>query len=57
MNLQHAIEIAAEAHRGQVDKAGAPCIHHPLRVMFSVTTEEERIVAVLHDEIEDGGSE
>ena len=54
MNLQRAIEIAVEAHRTQFDKAGAPYILHPLRVMFSVETEEERIVAVLHDVVEDG---
>lgn len=54
MNLQRAIEIAVEAHRTQFDKAGAPYILHPLRVMLSVETEEERIVAVLHDVVEDG---
>lgn len=54
MNLQRAIEIAVEAHHTQFDKAGAPYILHPLRVMFSVETEEERIVAVLHDVVEDG---
>ena len=54
MNLQRALEIAVEAHRTQFDKAGAPYILHPLRVMFSVETEEERIVAVLHDVVEDG---
>lgn len=51
--LERAISIAAEAHAGQVDKAGAPYIFHPLRVMLSLTTEEERIVGVLHDVIED----
>jgi (p)ppGpp synthase/HD superfamily hydrolase len=54
LNLQHAIEIALEAHRGQTDKAGAPYLLHPLRVMMSLDTDEERIVAVLHDVIEDG---
>jgi (p)ppGpp synthase/HD superfamily hydrolase len=53
--LERAIAIAAEAHAGQVDKAGAPSILHPLRVMLSVSTDEERIVAVLHDVVEDGG--
>jgi (p)ppGpp synthase/HD superfamily hydrolase len=53
--LERAIAIAAEAHAGQVDKAGAPYIFHPLRVMLSVSTDEERIVAVLHDVVEDGG--
>jgi (p)ppGpp synthase/HD superfamily hydrolase len=30
--LEKAIALAAEAHAGQVDKAGAPYIPHPLRV-------------------------
>ena len=48
-----AVEIAAHAHAGTVDKAGAPYLLHPLRVMLSVDDAEERIVAVLHDVIED----
>ena len=51
--LERAIEIATTAHTGQVDKAGEPYIHHPLRVMLSVSTPDERLVAVLHDVIED----
>lgn len=51
--LERAICIAAEAHAGQVDKAGQPYILHPLRVMLRVETEEERIAAVLHDVVED----
>lgn len=51
--LERAIVIAAKAHEGQVDKAGVPYILHPLRVMFRVTTTEERIAAVLHDVVED----
>jgi len=51
--LEEAIAIALEAHRGQVDKAGAPYILHPLRVMFAVRSEPARIVAVLHDVVED----
>lgn len=53
--LERAIAIAAGAHAGQVDKGGAPYILHALRVMLKVTTLEERIVAVLHDVVEDGG--
>ena len=53
MNLEKAIKIAAEAHTGQVDKGGNPYILHPLRVMLSLETEEERIVGVLHDVVED----
>src|ERR1700742_4520783 len=51
--LERAIVIAAEAHAGQLDKAGAPYILHPLRVMLRVGTAAERIAAVLHDVAED----
>jgi len=51
--LERAISLAAQAHAGQVDKAGQPYILHPLRVMLRVTTEEERIAAILHDVVED----
>jgi (p)ppGpp synthase/HD superfamily hydrolase len=53
--LERAIAIAATAHEGQVDKGGNPYILHPLKVMLRVTTLEERIVAVLHDVVEDCG--
>ncbi len=51
--LERAVVIAATAHEGQRDKADAPYILHPLRVMLRVTTEAERITAVLHDVVED----
>jgi GTP diphosphokinase / guanosine-3',5'-bis(diphosphate) 3'-diphosphatase len=51
--IERAIEIAAAAHAGQMDKGGEPYILHPLKVMLRVTTEYERISAVLHDVIED----
>ena len=53
MNLERAIEIAVEAHKGALDKGGNPYVLHPLRMMFAVSNEEEKIVAVLHDVIED----
>jgi (p)ppGpp synthase/HD superfamily hydrolase len=53
--LERAIAISATAHEGQVDKGGSPYILHPLKVMLRVTTLEERIVAVLHDVVEDCG--
>ena len=53
MNLEKAIKIAVEAHTGQVDKGGNPYILHPLRVMLSLNSEDERIVGVLHDVVED----
>jgi (p)ppGpp synthase/HD superfamily hydrolase len=51
--LERAIAIAAAAHEGQVDKAGAPYILHPLRMMLAVTTPAARMAAVLHDVLED----
>ncbi|RYY37674.1 MAG: bifunctional (p)ppGpp synthetase/guanosine-3',5'-bis(diphosphate) 3'-pyrophosphohydrolase [Sphingomonadales bacterium] len=53
--LTDAIMLACSAHRGQVDKAGAPYILHSLRVMLAVTGEDQRIAAVLHDVVEDCG--
>ena len=51
--LERAIEISVEAHKGQIDKGGSPYILHPLRVMGNVDGESEKIVAVLHDVVED----
>lgn len=51
--LALATEIAIEAHKGQVDKAGEDYILHPLRVSSMCETTEEKVVAVLHDTIED----
>lgn len=53
--LEDAIVLACTAHRQQVDKAGAPYILHPLRVMQGVSGDERRIAAVLHDVVEDCG--
>jgi (p)ppGpp synthase/HD superfamily hydrolase len=51
--LERAIAIAVEAHQGQRDKAGAPYVLHPLRVMLRLESEPARIAAVLHDVVED----
>ena len=51
--LDRVIELAKQHHEGQTDKAGKPYIEHPLRVMNQVESEEEKIVAVLHDIVED----
>lgn len=51
--LQRAIEIATEAHKGQVDKSGKEYIGHPLRVMGMGKSEQEKIIGVLHDVVED----
>ena len=52
--LAKAIAIASTAHLSHApDKGGSAYILHPLRMMMRMTTDEERMVAVLHDVIED----
>lgn len=51
--LEKALSIALQAHKGQQDKAGKPYILHVLRVMMAVNKTDEKIVALLHDAIED----
>ena len=51
--VNKAVEIACRAHSKQVDKGGADYILHPLHVMMQMDTEDEMIVAVLHDVLED----
>ena len=53
LHLGRAIELAKQHHKGQTNKAGKPYIEHPLRVMNQMKSEEEKIVAVLHDIVED----
>lgn len=55
MNLERAIQIAVEAHAGVKDRGGKAYILHPLSVMMRVETDAEKMVAVLHDVIEDTG--
>lgn len=51
--FQIALELAVEKHKNQTDKAGNPYILHPLHVMENVNNKEGKIVAILHDIIED----
>lgn len=55
--LARATEIAREVHLHQRDKGGAPYIGHPLRVAAACRSDEARIVALLHDVVEDGASQ
>lgn len=48
-----AIKLMYEKHKDQVDKQGIPYVFHPFIVANSMETEEETIVALLHDVIED----
>ena len=54
-DINKAITIAVFGHEGQKDEKGFPYIYHPLHVMNSmpIDDEEGRIVAILHDVIED----
>ncbi|MBM4025400.1 MAG: bifunctional (p)ppGpp synthetase/guanosine-3',5'-bis(diphosphate) 3'-pyrophosphohydrolase [Planctomycetes bacterium] len=51
--LEAAIRLASEKHTGQTDKAGAPYILHPLRLMMRMDEDVLRMAAVLHDVVED----
>ena len=51
--MEDALLLAVEVHRGQRDKYGAPYILHPLRVMAQVEDTTEKMVAILHDVLED----
>ena len=51
--LQKALKVAYFAHDGQVDKGGNPYILHPLFVALTVDNTDEKVVALLHDVVED----
>jgi len=48
-----ALQIATRAHSGQVDKGGQPYINHPVAVANMVKTGPAKVVALLHDVVED----
>ncbi len=48
-----AVQIATRAHAGQHDKAGEDYILHPMRVADRCVSPKAKIVALLHDTIED----
>ena len=51
--LDKAALICVTKHQGQRDKAGAAYFQHPMRVAMNCERDEEKIVALLHDTIED----
>ena len=51
--FEKALWMALQWHVGQKDKAGEPYITHLLRVAMQMETEDEQIVALLHDSLED----
>ena len=48
-----ALKIAIKAHEGQKDKSGREYIMHPIRVAERCKSPKAKIVALLHDTIED----
>ena len=50
---KEAIRIAFDAHKEQTDKTGLPYIFHPFHLAEQMDTEEETIIALLHDVVED----
>lgn len=51
--IETALAIALAAHRGQRDKSGAAYILHPVRLMAQFDDTPTRVVALLHDTVED----
>lgn len=48
-----AMKLAFAAHAGQVDRSGIPYVNHPLHLAEQMDTEDEVVVALLHDVMED----
>lgn len=53
--LQKAIDFATKTLQGINDYSGKPMIEHALRMVDRVDTQDEKIIAVLHDVVEEGG--
>ncbi len=52
-DVEFAKEFSKRVHFGQVDKGGTPYWMHPDAVARMCSTDEEKIVAYLHDTVED----
>lgn len=53
MRIEQAVALARRFHERVTDKAGRPYIEHCLRVMGSVDGPDEKLVAAMHDLLED----
>ncbi len=51
--IKQAIELCYNYHKGQVDKAGKPYFLHPMTVALNCNNDDEKVVALLHDILED----
>ena len=47
------MQLVYDLHNGQQDKSGVPYIYHVIHVAEQMNTEDETIVALLHDTLED----
>lgn len=50
---QEALKFIAKKHAGQKRRNGNPYIIHPIRVSQEVHSDTEKVVALLHDVVED----
>jgi (p)ppGpp synthase/HD superfamily hydrolase len=50
---EKALKLCFEAHKDQIDKSGMPYVFHPFHLAEQMNTEDETIVALLHDVVED----
>lgn len=48
-----AMQVAYKAHHGQSDRQGVPYVFHPIHLAEQMDTEDECVVALLHDVVED----
>ena len=48
-----AYRLASKAHKGQKDKGGEDYFKHPLTVSNKLSGDKEKVVALLHDVVED----
>lgn len=51
--IKKALDLARVKHSGQVDKSGDDYIFHPVMVALECETVDAKIVALLHDVLED----
>lgn len=54
-NFAKALIFAAKAHGGQKRRNGSFYIIHPIRVAQEVKTEQQKVIALLHDVVDDTG--
>ena len=48
-----ALKLAFDAHKDQLDKSELPYVFHPFHLAEQMETEDETVVALLHDVVED----